>query len=58
MYNIFMVSLGEKSQKKRGKHNIQKAVLSTIAVAGLLSAALVAPGALHALKLFGFTPQH
>jgi DNA-binding transcriptional regulator PaaX len=44
----------EKEVKERAtRQNIQKIVLGTIAAAGLLSVALVAPNALHALKLFG-----
>src|SRR3989338_6414052 len=40
---------------KRDK--IQKAILQSIAVAGLLSVALLAPNALQALKLLGWKPH-
>ena len=41
-----------KKEIKIGK--IQKAILGTVAVTGLLTVAMVAPNALQALKLFGF----
>src|SRR3989344_7358317 len=50
-----MENLEKKVAKRRKRSDIQKVVLGTIATAGLLSVALVTPGALSALKLFGFT---
>ena len=44
-------------KKKIKRKNIKKAILSTIAVAGLLSVALVAPNALQVLKLFNISPE-
>ena len=41
-----------KKEIKMGK--IQKAILGTVAVAGILGIAMVAPNALQALKIFGF----
>ena len=49
-----MVDLEEKVAKRRKRVDMQKAILATIATAGLLSVALVAPGALLALRVFGF----
>jgi len=49
----------EKELKIRVKReNIKKAILSGIAVAGLLSVALLAPNALQALKFFGIKPKN
>ena len=48
--------LEEKSKKRKKKENIQKAILSTIKVAGLLSVALVAPNSIQYLKSFGLIP--
>ena len=49
--------LEEKSRKRKKKENIQKVVLSTVKVAGLLSLALVAPNAIQCLKSFGIIPK-
>jgi CRISPR-associated endonuclease Cas2 len=53
-YNRVMgeLEISLKKEIKIGK--LQKAILGTVAAAGLLSVAMVAPGALQALKLFGF----
>ena len=51
-----MGALEEKSRKRKKKENIQKAVLSSVKVAGLLSVALVAPNAIQYLKSFGLIP--
>ena len=53
-YNLCMEDLEKKVTIRKKKTDIQKAILATIAAAGILSMALVAPGALQALKLFGF----
>src|SRR3989344_7673981 len=48
----------EKELKTRIKReNIQKAILSGIATAGILSVAVLAPNALQALKFFGIEPK-
>src|SRR3989344_1477843 len=52
-----MENLEKNSAKKRRKSGVQEAILATIAIAGVLSVALVAPGALMALKLFGLKPH-
>ena len=52
-----MENLEKNSANKRRKSGVQEAILATIATAGLLSIALVAPGALMALKLFGLKPH-
>lgn len=49
--------LEEASEKRARKQKIQKAILQTIAAAGVLSVALVAPNALQVLKLFGYKPH-
>lgn len=45
----------EKISKEKNKGDIQKAILSTIATAGLLSAIIVAPNAIQYLHLLGIT---
>jgi len=52
-----MENLEKKVASRKKKSDIQKVILATIATAGLLSVALVAPGALSALKVFGFKPH-
>src|SRR3989344_8830978 len=51
-----MGDLEKHAKTKRNRFAIQRAVLGTIATVGLLSVALVMPGALLALKLFGLKP--
>src|SRR3989344_1488989 len=51
-----MRDLEKRAKAKRNRFAIQRAVLGTIATAGILSLALIAPGALSALKLFGLKP--
>ena len=46
----------EKSRKRKSKNDIQKAVLSSIKLAGLLSIALVAPNSVQYLKSLGIVP--
>src|SRR3990167_2550000 len=53
-----MENLEKKVASRKKKSDIQKVILATIATAGLLSVALVAPGALSALKVFGFKPHN
>ena len=53
-----MENLEKNSANKRRKSGVQEAILATIATAGLLSVALVAPCALSALKVFGFKPHN
>jgi len=52
-----MENLEKKVASRKKKSDIQKAILGTIGMAGLLGVALVAPGALQALKLFGISPH-
>ena len=49
--------LEEKIKRKTRVKNLEKIVLGTIATAGLLGVALLAPNALQALKLFGWKPH-
>lgn len=49
--------LEAQSRKKRRNRNLQAAVLGTVAVAGVLSMALVAPNALQALQHLGIIPR-
>ncbi len=46
----------EKFKRRKRKGDIQKAIMTTIKVAGLLSVALVAPNAIQCLKSFGLMP--
>lgn len=48
--------LEEKSRKRTKKENIQKAVLATISIAGILSLAAIAPNTIQCLKSFGIIP--
>ena len=48
--------LEEKSRKRRRRENIQKAVLSTVKLAGLLSLVAVAPNSIQYLKSLGLIP--
>lgn len=52
-----MVNIEEKSRKRRRKENIQKAVLASAKVAGLLAVALVAPNSIQYLKSIGIIPK-
>ena len=47
----------EKSRKRKRKGDVQKAILTSIKVAGLLSVAILAPNALKVLKSFGLIPR-
>ncbi|MDO8492519.1 MAG: hypothetical protein Q7S34_02690 [bacterium] len=51
-----MGKLEEDSRKRSRRKNLQKVILSSIKVAGLLSVALVAPNALQVMKSFGHNP--
>ena len=51
-----MSNLEEKSIKRKRKENIQKAVLSAVKIAGLLSVAAVAPNSIQYLKSLGLIP--
>lgn len=42
------------SRKRSRNHNLQRVILETVATAGILSAALVAPNALQSLRKSGF----
>ncbi|MEK7614755.1 MAG: hypothetical protein AAB428_03765 [Patescibacteria group bacterium] len=52
-----MGRLEEKSRKRLRKKNLQKIILGTIKVAGVLSAGLVAPNALKAMAQLGILPH-
>ncbi|MDO8590894.1 MAG: hypothetical protein Q7R65_02850, partial [bacterium] len=47
----------EESKKRTRHHNLQRIVLETVAMAGVLSVALVAPNALQTLKKLGLAPK-
>lgn len=49
--------LEEKNKRRIRIKNLEKIVLGTVATAGLLGVALLAPNALQALKLFGWKPH-
>lgn len=49
--------LEDMNAKRVRKNDVQRAILQTIAVAGMLSVAIVAPNALQVLKLFGYKPH-
>ncbi len=49
--------LEESSAKRTHRDNIRKAILQSVATAGLLSVAILAPNALQMLKLFGWKPH-
>ena len=52
-----MVNIEKESNKRRRKQDIQKAILSTIAVSGLLTLAVVAPNTIQLLRSFGVDPR-
>ncbi|MCR4334196.1 MAG: hypothetical protein NUV47_00465 [Patescibacteria group bacterium] len=52
-----MGNLEKESKKRTRRSNIQKVVLQSVAMAGLLSVALLAPNALQVLKMFGYKPN-
>src|SRR3989338_6447610 len=52
-----MGNLEKETKKRARRNNIQKIVLQSIATAGILSVAILAPNALQALKMFGYKPQ-
>ncbi|HEY4508745.1 MAG TPA: hypothetical protein VJC13_00465 [Candidatus Paceibacterota bacterium] len=52
-----MGTLEERSRKRRRKENIQKAILTTVKVAGLLTVATVAPNSIKYLKSLGIVPN-
>ncbi len=51
-----MKSLEEKSRKRRRNKDIQKAILTTVKVAGLLAVATMAPNSIQYLKSLGIIP--
>ena len=51
-----MGEIEKKFRRRKSKDDIQKAVLTTIKFAGLLSVALVAPNAVQCLNSFGLIP--
>ena len=53
VYTMSMGNLEKENRKQIRATKIQRAILGTVATAGLLSVALVLPNALQALKLFG-----
>lgn len=57
VYNWCMDTLEEAAAKRARRHNIQRAILQTIAVAGVLSVAIVAPNALQVLRQLGYKPH-
>ena len=52
-----MGKLENKSQKRSKRRNLQHTILQTVAVAGVLSIALVAPNVVGALAKLGFLPS-
>ncbi len=52
-----MGKMEERNRKRAAKENLQKIILGTIAVAGVLSLAIVAPNALGAMAKLGIIPQ-
>lgn len=52
-----MGNLEKGSKKRTRRSNIQKIVLQSIATAGILGVAILAPNALQVLKMFGYKPQ-
>ncbi len=53
-----MGSLEKNFKIRQRRKNVQRAILTGIAVAGLLSMAVVAPNAIQALKFFGIEPKN
>lgn len=51
-----MGKIEEEGRQKKRKRDIQKVILGTVALAGVLSAAAVAPGVLGALRQLGVKP--
>ena len=51
-----MGNIESKYRKRKSKDDIQKAILTSIKIAGFLSIAIVAPNAIQCLKSFGITP--
>ena len=51
-----MGNIESKSRKRKSRSDIQKAILTSVKVAGLLTVAVVAPNAIQCLKSFGITP--
>ncbi len=52
-----MGNLEDKNRKRSKKENLQKLILKTIAMAGMLSVALVAPNVLGAMDKLGILPK-
>lgn len=52
-----MGNLEEKSRQRKKRADIQKIVLGTVAAAGVISVALIAPGVLGAMKKLGLMPK-
>ena len=57
-YTYCMGVLEQSSRKRTRNKNLQKIVLQTVAAAGFLSVALLAPNALQALRQVGLFPKH
>jgi CRISPR-associated endonuclease Cas2 len=49
-----MGEMEEKSKQRTRRYTIQKVILQTVAAAGVLSIAILAPNAFQALRMFGF----
>src|SRR3989344_7778782 len=52
-----MGNLENKNKKKRRKENLQKMILASVAAAGVLSIALLAPNVLQAMNKLGIFPN-
>src|SRR3990167_4294712 len=52
-----MGNLEKRNRKRRGKENLQKIILSSVATASILSIGLVAPNVLSALSKLGVLPS-
>ena len=57
MYAYCMGVLEKDSKRRTRNNNIQKIILQTVATAGFLSVALLAPNALQAFKQIGLLPK-
>ena len=57
MYAYCMGVLEKDSKRRTRNNNIQKIILQTVATAGVLSVALLAPNALQVLKQIGLLPK-
>ncbi len=52
-----MGNIEKEFKKRKRRQDIQKAVLATVAVSGLLALTVVAPNTIQLLKSFGFDPK-